>query len=599
MKTWIPAIFINIVVVIIIFILTACDSNYTSHQLKRAETIMNENPDSALMILESLSKGNLIKTKRDSALYALLVTEGRYKSGIDEKSDSLISVATKFYEPQYKNVNRVKAHYYNGIINKNNLKTQEAVINMLSAEKGAILLTDTLRLGLIHRALGDLFRELDDYSVALRYYEASFHEFSSINDPKYTEYSKYDLAHGYLRAMEYDSCKRISLEIFEAGKLKDSKSQQYNAQSLIAAVAIKEQDYKLAEKRYADMAAEFHDEMNVYDRCMYGLAALENGNIPVARRCDDIVMSKDSTVTFLHMNLLCHDGRYEEAFNILKEEMSVLNEDIKNKMAHNYTATLMDYYNMQDENNRLKLDSANKDKIFISVLAVLILLIAAYVIFRLRKSNKKKRRQFIENILSLKNEIFSRDASINSLMQEISVLKSNLDNVSKNLTEKEATDNKKDSEPKDNICIDSQASLIKDAHDEIYRLFSSQFDILDGLFQTYYRFKGTDKEIEMIYKGVVSDINLIINDRKWIDNLRKNVNVYMDNLLNRLEQYSPSFKEKDIDLYLFLLLHFSTNTICLFLNISADTLYTRKRNLKRKIQAKCGNYAEYFISFIK
>lgn len=180
MKTWIPAIFINIVVVIIIFILTACDSNYTSHQLKRAETIMNENPDSALMILESLSKGNLIKTKRDSALYALLVTEGRYKSGIDEKSDSLISVATKFYEPQYKNVNRVKAHYYNGIINKNNLKTQEAVINMLSAEKSAILLSDTLRLGLIHRALGDLFTGLDDYSVALRYYEASFHEFSDI-----------------------------------------------------------------------------------------------------------------------------------------------------------------------------------------------------------------------------------------------------------------------------------------------------------------------------------------------------------------------------------------------------------------------------------
>ena len=81
MKTRIPTIFINIVVVIIIIILTACDSNFTSHQLKRAETIMNENPDSALMILESLSKRNLIKTKRDSALYALLVTEGRYKIG--------------------------------------------------------------------------------------------------------------------------------------------------------------------------------------------------------------------------------------------------------------------------------------------------------------------------------------------------------------------------------------------------------------------------------------------------------------------------------------------------------------------------------------
>ena len=98
MKTWIPAIFINIVVVIIIFILTACDSNYTSHQLKRAETIMNENPDSALMILESLSKGNLIISKTVD-----LSGLERYLSGNDGRGEDFYDKYIIAY--YYKKVN--------------------------------------------------------------------------------------------------------------------------------------------------------------------------------------------------------------------------------------------------------------------------------------------------------------------------------------------------------------------------------------------------------------------------------------------------------------------------------------------------------------
>src|ERR1035437_4649264 len=71
--------------------------SHTSVKLKTAEQLMSTSSDSSLHILQKL-RLNLFTSRSDKALYALLMSQALDKNDIKVKSDSLISVATKYYD---------------------------------------------------------------------------------------------------------------------------------------------------------------------------------------------------------------------------------------------------------------------------------------------------------------------------------------------------------------------------------------------------------------------------------------------------------------------------------------------------------------------
>ena len=77
--------------------LTACkDSKPITDTLHRAEALMNEHPDSAWAVLNTLSP-DVMGRNSTRAHYALLYTQAQDKNYIDEVNDSLISVAVDYY----------------------------------------------------------------------------------------------------------------------------------------------------------------------------------------------------------------------------------------------------------------------------------------------------------------------------------------------------------------------------------------------------------------------------------------------------------------------------------------------------------------------
>jgi len=88
---------IQTLLLLLLALLTACnDPKPVTDALHRAETLMNEYPDSALAVLNTLSPDAMGKN-RTRALYALLYTQAQDKNYIDEVNDSLISVAVDYY----------------------------------------------------------------------------------------------------------------------------------------------------------------------------------------------------------------------------------------------------------------------------------------------------------------------------------------------------------------------------------------------------------------------------------------------------------------------------------------------------------------------
>lgn len=65
--------------------------------LLTADSILWSNPDSALLLLEQIPAPKKLKGA-DRALYALLLTQARYKCCVLLKNDSLIQIAVDYYE---------------------------------------------------------------------------------------------------------------------------------------------------------------------------------------------------------------------------------------------------------------------------------------------------------------------------------------------------------------------------------------------------------------------------------------------------------------------------------------------------------------------
>lgn len=82
--------------IILLICLCMIGCSLTPNELKRAEKLMKTSPDSALTVLKGVRPTQLINPA-DKALYALLMSQALDKNAIEVLSDSLISIATNYY----------------------------------------------------------------------------------------------------------------------------------------------------------------------------------------------------------------------------------------------------------------------------------------------------------------------------------------------------------------------------------------------------------------------------------------------------------------------------------------------------------------------
>ena len=84
--------------ILILIIWISCDGmGHQTIDFRKIENLMPQHPDSALMLLEQIeNKENL--SRKDKAHYYLLLTEAQDKTFVKHETDSLITIATDYYE---------------------------------------------------------------------------------------------------------------------------------------------------------------------------------------------------------------------------------------------------------------------------------------------------------------------------------------------------------------------------------------------------------------------------------------------------------------------------------------------------------------------
>ena len=152
------------------FSFTGCqDRKGTAPILKEAEALMYTRPDSALQMLEAISQSEQL-TGKEQADYALLLTQARSRNRVTATSDSLIRIATDYYQDSNDKARKAKAFLYLGDVYMDMQNHVEAMKALKQAEEQVNDAESSVQ-SLIYSNLAYLNRESGNYELAWKYYQ--------------------------------------------------------------------------------------------------------------------------------------------------------------------------------------------------------------------------------------------------------------------------------------------------------------------------------------------------------------------------------------------------------------------------------------------
>ena len=236
----------NIVFLLILIPIIWISRDGMGHQtidFRKIENLMPQHPDSALMLLEQIeNKENL--SRKDKAHYYLLLTEAQDKTFVKHETDSLITIATDYYEETDDLERKAKAWYCKGRINQDlnrPLKAQEYYLKSLRDEKQ---MKDYALLARINNHIGMLYIYQHVYEKAIPYLEQANNYFKMIHDTIGEAYVLRNLGRAYTVTQQLSK----AIEVYREALPYAPSTGNGTIPNELANIYLEEREYKAAAK---------------------------------------------------------------------------------------------------------------------------------------------------------------------------------------------------------------------------------------------------------------------------------------------------------------------------------------------------------------
>ena len=145
-------------------------------------------------------------------------------------------------------------------------------------------------------------------------------------------------------------------------------------------------------------------------------------------------------------------------------------------------------------------------------------------------------------------------------------------------------------------------SIAEDLQNRLSRLSDKQkgaeigLDMLDRLCEQYYVYEGTDNLQPKILKEVRTLVEGLRSDQKMQQGLEKSLNESHSQVMARLRDAFPKWKEEDYLLYMFTVSGFSSTTISTLLEKDKPYVYNRLYRLKERIKGSDSKDKEFLLN---
>ena len=194
----------NLYVFFLFFITGLMSCSHHSGLYEHAEKIMSQHPDSVLTLLSTIQDVNDLSEK-DRAMYYLLLTEAEDKTYKKHESDSLIAIATEYFDKTDDVKRKAKAWYYRGRVVDDLKDAPRAQDYYLKALQNEMEITDYAFLGRLYNSIGMLYTYQEVYEKAVFYQKKSLRSFELLKDSIGQSFVLRDLGRNFTALSENDS----------------------------------------------------------------------------------------------------------------------------------------------------------------------------------------------------------------------------------------------------------------------------------------------------------------------------------------------------------------------------------------------------------
>ena len=419
-----------------LLLLMACnDPKHVTDTLHRAEALMNEHPDSALTLLQSVSPDEMGQN-RTRALYALLYTQAQDKNYIDESNDSLISVAVDYYRNTDDVRHQFLSYYYKGRVHFNTKDYLNATSCYMEAEQLADAVGDDYLTGLLYAELGRIYRLYYDYPKSLEAYQKAAECYERAGKIRHRNYMWLNQSDVCRNMEQYEDSERFLRLALEAAKKEDDMFLVESCLGSLVIQSVEQGQMATAKKFYSELmvlagenggTAYFMGQLSkMYlseKDYLRARQSIEKGWKRAESRIDSVGLY------FSSAELLKSLGEEKAAYDELIKGVSLQNDEAHQALQQPVLTAQRDYLSEKLEFEAYKL----RIRKFINLLSILFLLLllgaSVYVFVRLFKKHKKESQKAISDLKNEKKKVEDEKGRIVSLLQQLDVDKKKADQM--------------------------------------------------------------------------------------------------------------------------------------------------------------------------
>ena len=417
-----------------LLLLAGCnDSKPLTDALHRAEALMDEDPDSAWAVLNTLSPDEMGQN-RTRAHYALLYTQAQDKTYRDETNDSLISIAVDYYRHTDDARHKFLSYYYKGRVHFNAKDYLNATSCYMEAEQLADAVGDAYLTGLLYAELGRIYDIYYDYSKSLEAHQKAAECYERAGKTRHRNYMWFNQSSVYRNINKYDEAERLLRMTLDSAKEEKNNALLKSCLGDLMMLCIEEERMSEAKSFYEELKL-LVDEDYGSSSFLGKLAQLyaSEGDLAQAKKSLEQGWSRatdkvDSVSLYISAaNLHCMQGENAFAYQELLKGIVMQNGETRQALQQPVLTAQRDYLSEKLEFEAYKLRMRKLLNLVSTLFFLLLLVVLVYVFVRIFRRYKKESQQVISHLKREKHKIEEENGRITLALQQLDKDKKNAD----------------------------------------------------------------------------------------------------------------------------------------------------------------------------
>ena len=588
-----------------LLLLTGCnDPKHVTDALTRAEALMNEHPDSAWTVLNTISPDEMGQN-RTRARYALLYTQAQDKTYRDETNDSLISVAVDYYRDTDDVRRKFLSYYYKGRVYTNAKDYLNATSCYMEAEQLADAVGDDYLSGLLYAELGRIYNIYYDYPKSLEAHQKAAECYERAGKIRHRNYMWLNQGVLLRNMNEYDEAERLLRMALDSAKEEGDKALIKSCLGDFVMLCIEGERMLEARRIYTELLV-WVDKVYGSSSFMSKLTRMyaSEGDFVQAQKCLDQGWSRatdktDSVSLYISSaDLYRLRGENALAYQELLKGVTLQNQEAKQALQQPVLTVQRDHLSEKLEFEAYRLRMEMRLRILYILLFSLVVLIVVSLASRKLKKEKEKARKTIDE---LNREMQQKDQEsrtrVDTLLQKLETK----DKETSASIHQLRNELKKQEENHHQYMVETekfQHGLQDSMQEKSLRatgMFNESIFTMGEILMDFEHIKAPNTHLESIIKQWKK--NYFVGN-KALDNLERLVNEFHDDAMIHFRMEVSLPNKEDYRQVCYLFAGISVKTIAWLMDKNEGGLYKWRLRLRDKLESSDVEHKDLFINLL-